>query len=456
MMIGPAEAAAEALRWVSGQAVPAAGGVSWPARGDDEREFDDELHSGTSGLLVTFAEARLSGIGDFDQLAQAAAGRLRTASTASLSEVAARARGAGQGPLGEVGELGLYFGLAGHAAALQIWAAVSGDSESAGDARGLAVDIAGMVTEDRPLCEFRDVLTGEAGVLLALHSVAGAEARPAISLLADRLAAQATWTDGEPDWRAAEYIPFTMPNFSHGAAGIGYALATAAAALQRQDLLDLAVAAARRLVRLGTRPDGTIAVPHSIPLRNPEAAVSYGWCHGPVGTLRFFQLLEQLQPGDGWAGHAEACRQAVRRSGLPERRYPGFWDNLGQCCGTASVGEMALDRYQETGDPAWLDWAAELAADVLDRSIIDDDGVRWSHTEHKVSPPELPPSPGWMQGAAGIAGWLLRLTRVQQDAAARRITWPDQPDLPDQRDLPDLDASPPGASAVAGTPSSAG
>jgi hypothetical protein len=88
---------------------------------------------------------------------------------------------------------------------------------------------------------------------------------------------------------------------------------------------------------------------------------------------------------------------------------------------------MALDRYQETGDPQWLAWARTLAADVLGRCIAGQDGVRWSNTEHKASPPELEPAVGWMQGAAGIAGWLLRLARLQQDGpAAARVWWPDR------------------------------
>ena len=88
---------------------------------------------------------------------------------------------------------------------------------------------------------------------------------------------------------------------------------------------------------------------------------------------------------------------------------------------------MALDHYQELRDPAWLEWTDVLARDVLDRAIRDDEGVRWSHTEHRRQPPDLPPTTGWMQGAAGIAAWLLRLTGVHEDADARRIAWPDGP-----------------------------
>ena len=62
-------------------------------------------------------------------------------------------------------------------------------------------------------------------------------------------------------------------------------------------------------------------------------------------------------------------------------------------------------------------------------SIADAGGLRWSHTEYRASPPELPPAVGCMQGAAGIAGWLLRLGRVRRDRAARRLAWPDMPRL---------------------------
>ena len=92
------------------------------------------------------------------------------------------------------------------------------------------------------------------------------------------------------------------------------------------------------------------------------------------------------------------------------------------------MGELALDRYQQAADERWLAWAQVLACDVLDRCIADESGVRWSHTEHTSSPPGLEPAVGWMQGAAGIAGWLLRLDRLQRaGASAQRIWWPDRP-----------------------------
>jgi len=93
---------------------------------------------------------------------------------------------------------------------------------------------------------------------------------------------------------------------------------------------------------------------------------------------------------------------------LPERLYPGYWDNLARCCGTASVGQVLLDHYQATGNLETLAWEGVLIDDVLGRALRVGPGVAWSNTEYTVTPPDLPPEPGFMQGAAGIAGWLAR------------------------------------------------
>jgi lantibiotic modifying enzyme len=433
VVISAFEAGREALRWVAGAALAADGGATWPETRAAGAPAADDLYAGTAGVLMALAEARLSGIADLDDHARAAGGRLRSLVAAQAGADAAQAAGdvVQEDPAipaaPDATDFGLYSGLSGYAAALAAWASVSGDGPAADAARDAVRSIAAAAEGGQPLSTFRDLILGDAGILLVLLGIGGAAERPAAAVIGDRLIAEAEWPDGEPDWRANEANPCYLPNFSHGAAGIAYALATASGPLERPDFLDIALSAGRRLVRLGSRPDGTLAVPHSIPQQAWSAPVSYGWCHGPSGTVRLFDLLDRLRPGDGWADHAAAGRRAVRESGLPARLYPGFWDNLGQCCGTAGVGEMALDRYQETGDPQWLAWARTLAADVLGRCIAGQDGVRWSNTEHKASPPELEPAVGWMQGAAGIAGWLLRLARLQQDGpAAARVWWPDR------------------------------
>jgi hypothetical protein len=129
--------------------------------------------------------------------------------------------------------------------------------------------------------------------------------------------------------------------------------------------------------------------------------------------VRLFLLLNEIDPRPRWQHAVDGCLQALRDSRLPTRLYPGYWDNLARCCGTAGVGQLLLDRYQATGDTAMLDWAGTLASDVVGRALASPQGVTWSNTEHTRTPPELPPEPAFMQGAAGIAGWLARLEALR-------------------------------------------
>jgi lantibiotic modifying enzyme len=420
-------AAREALRWVTDSGIAVGGGMTWPETRVPGAQLTDDLYASTAGILAALAEAKLTGLNEFDDYARRAGERLRSLEPA-IAGTGARVAAAGLVADSDVPDLSLYTGYGGVATALRMWALASGDARAHDGARAVVRKIAAIVRTVLPRMGWRDLLSGQAGVLLVLTQIGDASVWPVAADIAGQLIAEAQWIDGLPEWCPRADDPVFLPNFSHGLAGIGFALAAASGPLGRPDLLEIAVLAGRRLIQLGARPDGTMAVPHSIPLADPQAPVSYGWCHGPTGTLRLFELLDRKQPAVGWARYAQACRQAVRSSGLPARKYPGFWDNLGQCCGTAGVGEMALDRYQQTGDEQWLAWAESLAADILSRSIRDKSGVRWSHTEHRRNPPDLEPSLGWMQGAAGIAGWLLRLCRVQRDGTGAATTWwPDRP-----------------------------
>ena len=251
------------------------------------------------------------------------------------------------------------------------------------------------------------MISGDAGILLALLADDSGAAVRAAHVLAGLAEAAEPGPDGL-HWRMAADREYLMPGFSHGTAGVAYALAAAGRTLNRRDLVDVATRGAGALLALGHHPGGW-AVPLAIPPRPGGAAVAYGWCHGAAGTVRLFVLLNEIDPQPRWQHAIDACLLALRDSRLPARLYPGYWDNLARCCGTAGVGQLLLDRYQATGDTALLDWAGTLAADVAGRALPAPHGITWSNTEHTRTPPELPPEPGFMQGAAGIAGWLARL-----------------------------------------------
>ena len=73
-------------------------------------------------------------------------------------------------------------------------------------------------------------------------------------------------------------------------------------------------------------------------------------------------------------------------------------------------------------------FATTLADAIVDRAITDGDHVYWRFVEHRNEDPLLPPGPGYMQGAAGIAAYLFRFARVLQqgrsaEAVPRMDTW---------------------------------
>jgi lantibiotic modifying enzyme len=380
--------------WVGSMAVETDGGLAWL----DDGMLSDGLYAGTAGVLLGCAEAAAAGHGTA-RVAVGARDRLLYL--------------ARHGPdSGTMTDDGLFCGWGGLAVAMHAWARASADSAAADAAAQVTEQIAGrLVRAGADTSGCTDIISGDAGIVLALIADGSDTALRAASVLADRLAAAAEPAPGGLHWRMTATHRHLMPGFSHGTAGAAYALAATGNALGRGDLMSDAIRGADALIAAGDHPDGW-AVPSTIP-SGPDSPLCYGWCHGPAGAARLFVLLNQIDSQPRWQHAIDACLQALRDSRLPARLYPGYWDNLARCCGTAGVGQFLLDRYQATADPALLEWAGTLAADVLDRALTTPDGITWSNTEHTARPPELPPEPGFMQGTAGIAGWLARLDALR-------------------------------------------
>jgi hypothetical protein len=206
--------------------------------------------------------------------------------------------------------------------------------------------------------------------------------------------------------------------------------------LTRPDFVEAARRGAQHLLAVGSLDDGGFIVPHSIPptTRRVVEPVTYTWCHGPAGTSHLFTALSHagVSEVDGIAVTElrQRCLNSILASGVPQRLRPGFWDNDGRCCGTAGVGDVLLDAFQDCSDPAraaTLLAAAQIMGDALvERAIRDQAGARWRFLEHRQDPPLLPPDTSWMQGAAGIATYLFRLARVIENGRDAVVV--DRPD----------------------------
>jgi hypothetical protein len=374
----------------------------------------DSLYAGIAGLAPALAE-----VGQYRALT-AAERALADRIVARLSaEVPART------------EACLYDGLAGDVAALRLLA--PGRERAALDRLAEVRTPAGwestLDVESDWQGAYSDVVLGAAGVVMAAAWVG--DTGPVLTTGVDALLAAAERTDAGLDWRMRPGYRSSNPNFSHGTAGVAAALAVAGPLTGRTDLVDAAVRGARHLLAVGSLDDGGFVVPHTIPdsTRDVER-VTYTWCHGPAGTSLLFAALGRAGVGevDGYGVDdlRRRCLHSVLTSGVPDRLRPGFWDNDGRCCGTAGVGSVLLDAAQDgLGD--YLPGALIMADALVERAIRDGAGAYWRFVEHRDDPPLLPPHTSWMQGAAGIAAFLLRLARVLDAGPDATVV-----DLPDQ------------------------
>jgi lantibiotic modifying enzyme len=397
--------------WVP-ERVPVDGrGVDDPPPGAARR---DEVYAGTAGLGLALAEVRLS--------------REWTSEERALADtVVARLRRSDLG-----GECGLYTGLAGSLATIDL---LGGGTDGAVLARiGEHASPAGWPSPEFEQAPINDLMMGNAGVVLSLLWAGGAQARGLASAGADALVATARPTSAGVEWKMFEGDRDRfMHNYSHGTAGVATALAVAGSSLARPELVELAHRGAEQVVSVADTSDGGFRAPLQVPAAEGYADYSYGWCHGPTGTVNLFGALELAGvvsvAGRTPAAWRAAAMRALVVSGIPERRHDGFWDNDGRCCGTAGVLDAVLDHAQATGEREHLSFADRLAAALVERSLPAASGADhryWRFHEHRVQPPDLDPGVGWMQGAAGIAAALLRYARVRDTGLdATRLSFPD-------------------------------
>jgi len=227
-----------------------------------------------------------------------------------------------------------------------------------------------------------------------------------------------------------------FPNFAHGAAGIGFFLARLAQVTGEKRFLQGSLAATEWIMTTVRADDDTCAAFHHDP--GGTELFTLGWCHGPPGLGWLFRQLELTTgsaPGrsgtPGWSGTPwrtwlRRTARADSTSGIPERREPGFWDNVARCCGSAGVAEFFLDLHRLEGRPEDLAFAVTLIDDLLGRAINDQDGMRWSNYEYRKPEPDLPPETTYMQGAPGIGSTLLRLHR-ELAGDTWTVRWPHAP-----------------------------
>lgn len=409
------DAALDAGHWLRSTARSVGQGKAWSPRPDDSAAPTVDLYSGTAGVVLFFLELYAATREEvFLGEARAGADFL----VASLPDA-----------LDNPAQAGLYTGVAGVGFVLERFHQVTGEAtyrQAAQRCLNLVLSAAHTAGSGCQWSATTDIISGGAGIGLYLLNAAeqlrSREAESAAAAAGKRLIEIGIPEGGGMKWPVNDNGSHFMPNFSHGTAGVGFFLATLFEKTEQEAFRKAALSAGRYLLAV-TNDDGLV-FHHE---QGGEDLYYLGWCHGPPGTARLYFKLWQLTGEDLWRDAMRKAAAGILRSGIPEKAQPGFWNNVGLCCGSAGIARFFLWLYQVTGEQDYIDFSRRLTADILARATCDSDsGLRWIHAEHRVRPGLMAAQPGYMQGAAGIGLWLLNL-----DAFERRRAVPlPMPDAP--------------------------
>jgi hypothetical protein len=398
----PLRAADEIARRLTREAVWDGGRCNWLGfvfdhatgasrmRGQKYAALGPDLYAGTSGIAIFLAE--LYGATGDGAAHMAALGAIRHA-LSRVDAVSPRAR------------LGLHSGWIGIALVAARLGLCFKDEKLLGSAIRLARRTMDECLEE---CEF-DIISGAAGAigaLVVLHDIlADASLLDFAARLGNELIRAVKKSDAGYSWKAAsDSTGRNLTGFSHGTAGVAYALLElfdATREAKYRNTAEQALAYERHWfnVEEGNWPDFREG-PHRGQLNGLSLSYATAWCHGAAGIalsrLRAYQILGDERCRNEATIALRTTLRMVERSLIPETV------NYSLCHGLAGNAEILLDGHRLLAREG-VDGLA-LAREVA-RAGIETYGSR-GHAWPCGSGGE---TPGLMLGLAGIGHFLLRL-----------------------------------------------
>jgi len=271
-------------------------------------------------------------------------------------------------------DVSLHGGRIGIAYAAQEAGAALGDDDLVRAARALAADVARACR--RGVGDGRwDLMSGDAGVALALTAFGVDALTDAALAIARRLATAAVVEDEAWSWPSPESVEPPLCGLAHGASGAAVALAAVREAADTTEF-DGAIAGALAYERMWfDRASGwpdlrglTRLEVHS----GQRAAYPVQWCHGAAGVgIARLRVARALPQGNRPLALTEAATAidlstaaALRVLAAPEADR-SWLANVSICHGIGSAVELHLEAYAFTGDEAHLTHARRLMMRVL-------------------------------------------------------------------------------------------
>lgn len=296
-----------------------------------------------------------------------------------------------------INSIGGFGGWGGMIYALTHLSALWHQPQLIAEAEAIVERLPSFIERDRHF----DIIGGAAGCissLLALHHCQPSHRTLAAAVrCGQHLLVHAQPMAGEWGWISESVASNPLTGFSHGGAGIAWALLELAAATGDRRFRNAAAAAIdyeRGLYSPAERNWPDLRYPEASRLNHPRAepAFATAWCHGAPG-IGLGRLLSLRHLDDPQV-------QSEINAALETTLARGFGSNHSLCHGDLGNLELLNQAGLTLGEPRWRAESARLAAMVLES--IDRDGWLCGN-------PLGVESPGLMTGLAGIGYALLRL-----------------------------------------------
>ena len=427
-----------AIAWLDKQAVPmpgVEGAVGFPTSEGQRGAMETCVYGGSAGVLL-FLENAAAVLDDAKarDLADRTAKGLRSARSVDSREQVTWSEHA------MMGKAGLYTGDAGVGQAFLVRHLLRRDDA----ALATAIDVGDALLargreEDGGIAwdQQADLIFGNAGTALFLLELgqvskqqrfldAARAAGHALVAAAVRVPSKADDKQKLPTWvflMGSRQVH--MPNFSHGTAGVAYALVRIGAALGDAQLLAAGKDGAQWLIEHAV-VDGEGMKWAAADQGQPR--FMGGWCHGPVGTARLFLLLHAVTgearyrdiatKGARFVVDYAAAAEKPAADGKPPYVPPSY------CCGVAGVVEFFCDLHRVTHAPEHAAFAKKAGQYLIDVAIADGDGRKWKNGQSVPGGPVAADSSGHnvdlMLGAAGEALALLQLLVIDREVSPVR------------------------------------
>lgn len=280
----------------------------------------------------------------------------------------------------------LYSGVAGPAFVLLEAADLLGDRRYRDHALGL-IERARALPETSPPAA-NDVLFGRAGTMAMMYaasrSLADTTLRGVAFAMGHALIARSSPDSGGLNWRWREGAPFVLPNFSHGAAGIGTTLALLGRDVASPPNFSAAALAAGTYLRsIAVRDSSGFRLPYGwpVPAGGWGRPFDASWGHGQAGAARLFWSLWEATRD---SSHLGVVRDMVRALdvanvlGTPHADYGTAPFGVDYRFGLAGIADLFADLYDETGDRRYLERSLQIAREILRRGDSPSGPLGWT------------------------------------------------------------------------------